>query len=56
MLNKKDIVLENIYGMKNFYKPGWHFDIDSNLMVEYGKPYVKGEVVEEDEVEALERQ
>ena len=37
MLNNKDIVLENIYGMRNFYKPGWHFDINTNLMVEHGE-------------------
>ena len=33
MVNKNEIILENIYGMLNFYKPGWHFDINTNLMV-----------------------
>ena len=33
MLENKQGLLDNVYGMRNFYKPGWHFDIDTNLMV-----------------------
>ena len=34
LLHGKSQILENIYGMRNFYKPGWHFPIDNNLIIQ----------------------